>query len=93
MWIRVRLPHVTLAAIAHRVVHGGARFAEPVLVDNDVLDALRTLTPLAPLHQPHSIDAIDALRDAFPDVPQVAVFDTAFHRTLPRTEQLLPLPP
>lgn len=92
MWIRERLPHITLAAIAHRFVHGGARFAEPVLVDNDVLDALRTLTPLAPLHQPHSIDAIDALRDAFPDVPQVAVFDTAFHRTLPRTEQLLPLP-
>lgn len=91
-WIRTKLPHVALGAIAHRVVHGGARYLEPVLVDDDVLDALRTLTPLAPLHQPHSLDAIDALRDAFPDVPQIAVFDTAFHRTLPRTEQLLPLP-
>ncbi|WP_175916250.1 MULTISPECIES: acetate/propionate family kinase [unclassified Burkholderia] len=91
-WIRVKLPHVTLGAIAHRVVHGGARYVEPVVVDDDVLDALRTLTPLAPLHQPHSLDAIDALRDAFPDVPQIAVFDTAFHRTLPRVEQLLPLP-
>ncbi|KWH15513.1 acetate kinase [Burkholderia territorii] len=92
MWIRVKLPHVTLGAIAHRVVHGGARYVEPVVVDDDVLAALRTLTPLAPLHQPHSLDAIDVLRDAFPDVPQIAVFDTAFHRTLPRVEQLLPLP-
>ena len=92
MWIRVRLPHITLGAIAHRVVHGGARYVEPAIVDGDVLDALRTLTPLAPLHQPHSLDAIDALRDAFPDVTQIAVFDTAFHRTLPRVEQLLPLP-
>ncbi|RQS46213.1 acetate/propionate family kinase [Burkholderia sp. Bp8990] len=91
-WIRVKLPHVALGAIAHRVVHGGARYVEPTLVDDDVLDALRTLTPLAPLHQPHSLDAIDVLRDAFPDVPQIAVFDTAFHRTLPRVEQLLPLP-
>ncbi|KUY71408.1 acetate/propionate family kinase [Burkholderia sp. RF4-BP95] len=91
-WIRVKLPLVALGAIAHRVVHGGARYVEPVVVDDDVLDALRTLTPLAPLHQPHSLDAIDALRDAFPDVPQIAVFDTAFHRTLPRVEQLLPLP-
>lgn len=92
MWIRVRLPHITLGAIAHRVVHGGARYVEPMIVDGEALDALRTLTPLAPLHQPHSLDAIDALRDAFPDVPQIAVFDTAFHRTLPRVEQLLPLP-
>ena len=92
MWIRVRLPHITLGAIAHRVVHGGARYVEPMVIDGEALDALRTLTPLAPLHQPHSLDAIDALRDAFPDVPQIAVFDTAFHRTLPRVEQLLPLP-
>ncbi|KWF80909.1 acetate kinase [Burkholderia diffusa] len=92
MWIRVQLPHIALGAIAHRVVHGGARYVEPVVVDDDVLRALRTLTPLAPLHQPHSLDAIDVLRDAFPDVPQIAVFDTAFHRTLPRVEQLLPLP-
>ncbi|KVG57721.1 acetate/propionate family kinase [Burkholderia territorii] len=92
MWIRVQLPHIALGAIAHRVVHGGARYVEPVVVDDEVLRALRTLTPLAPLHQPHSLDAIDALRDAFPDVPQIAVFDTAFHRTLPRVEQLLPLP-
>ncbi|WP_205171510.1 acetate/propionate family kinase, partial [Burkholderia sp. LMG 13014] len=89
---RVQLPHIALGAIAHRVVHGGARYVDPVVVDDAVLDALRTLTPLAPLHQPHSLDAIDVLRGAFPGVPQIAVFDTAFHRTLPRAEQLLPLP-
>ncbi|MPV69313.1 acetate/propionate family kinase [Burkholderia sp. BE17] len=92
LWIREQLPHVALGAVAHRVVHGGARYQEPVRIDDAVLDALRTLTPLAPLHQPHSLDAIDVLRAAFPTIPQVAVFDTAFHRTLPRTEQLLPLP-
>ncbi|WP_257251651.1 acetate/propionate family kinase [Burkholderia cepacia] len=91
-WIRGQLPHITVGAIAHRVVHGGTRFMEPVVVDDAVLGALRTLTPLAPLHQPHGLDAIDVLRGAFPGVPHVAVFDTAFHRTLPRTEQLLPLP-
>ncbi|WP_431291350.1 acetate/propionate family kinase [Burkholderia cepacia] len=91
-WIHGQLPHITVGAIAHRVVHGGARFMEPVVVDDAVLGALRTLTPLAPLHQPHGLDAIDVLRGAFPGVPHVAVFDTAFHRTLPRTEQLLPLP-
>ncbi|MCA8283460.1 acetate/propionate family kinase [Burkholderia cepacia] len=91
-WIRGQLPHITVGAIAHRVVHGGTRFMEPVIVDDAVLGALRTLTPLAPLHQPHGLDAIDVLRGAFPGVPHVAVFDTAFHRTLPRTEQLLPLP-
>lgn len=57
-----------------------------------MLDTLRILTPLAPLHLPHSLDAIDALRTAWPGLPQIAVFDTAFHRTLPHTEQLLPLP-
>ncbi|WP_334035093.1 acetate/propionate family kinase [Burkholderia cepacia] len=91
-WIRGQLPHITVGAIAHRVVHGGTRFMEPVIVDDAVLGALRTLTPLAPLHQPHGLDAIDVLRGAFPGVPHIAVFDTAFHRTLPRTEQLLPLP-
>lgn len=91
-WLRDAWPDARLAAIAHRVVHGGHRYAAPVIVDEAILRDLRTLIPLAPLHQPHNIDAIDALRNAWPGVPQVAVFDTAFHRTLPRTEQLLPLP-
>lgn len=91
-WMRAHWPHLRLAAVAHRVVHGGRHYAAPVLVDDKTLRELRTLIPLAPLHQPHNIDAIDTLRKAFPAVPQVAVFDTAFHRTLPRVEQLLPLP-
>lgn len=91
-WTREQLAHLTLGAIAHRVVHGGAQYSAPVVVDAEVLGALRRLTPLAPLHQPHSLDAIDLLRTAFPGVPQIAIFDTAFHHTLPRNEQLLPLP-
>lgn len=92
MWIRNQLPHIAFVAVAHRIVHGGARFAAPVVVDAEVLGAIRILIPLAPLHQPHSLDAIDMLREALPGIPQIAVFDTAFHRTLPRAEQLLPLP-
>ncbi|NVE25548.1 acetate/propionate family kinase [Burkholderia glumae] len=91
-WLRERLPHVAVGAVAHRVVHGGARYGEPVLLDAAVMDTLRSLAPLAPLHQPHSLDAIEVLRAAFPGAAHIAVFDTAFHRSLPRVEQLLPLP-
>ncbi|MGN6319065.1 acetate/propionate family kinase [Trinickia sp.] len=91
-WLHIRGANLQLTAVAHRVVHGGQHYAAPVVADEKTLRALRTLIPLAPLHQPHNIDAIDTLRAAFPAVPQVAVFDTAFHRTLPRVEQLLPLP-
>ncbi len=72
-----------LAAVGHRVVHGGSRFAEPVLVDDAVLAAVRDLVPLAPLHNPANLEALEVARDRFPDLPQVAVFDTAFHQTLP----------
>jgi len=70
-------------AVAHRVVHGGERFVEPVEIDADVLDELRRLTELAPLHNAPALAAIDEAVRAVPDVPQVAVFDTAFHRTIP----------
>jgi acetate kinase len=70
-------------AVAHRVVHGGERFVEPVAIDADVLDELRSLTELAPLHNAPALAAIDEAVRAIPDVPQVAVFDTAFHRTIP----------
>ena len=73
----------SLLAVGHRVVHGGARFADPVLVDDDILTALRQLADLAPLHNPANLTGIERARDAFPDVPHVAVFDTGFHRTLP----------
>jgi acetate kinase len=72
-----------LAAVGHRVVHGGARFAEPTLVDDEVLDAVADLVPLAPLHNPANLEGLRVARGLFPDVPQVAVFDTAFHQTMP----------
>ena len=70
-------------AVGHRVVHGGPRFTEPVVVDDDVVAAIRELVPLAPLHNPANLEGILSARESFPDVPQVAVFDTAFHQTLP----------
>jgi len=72
-----------IEAIGHRVVHGGAVFSEPVRVDDQVVEAIRELIPLAPLHNPANLAGIEAARAAWPSVPQVAVFDTAFHRTLP----------
>jgi acetate kinase len=72
-----------LAVIAHRVVHGGDRFAAPTLIDDGVAAAIRELIPLAPLHNPANILGIEAARRRFPRTPQVAVFDTAFHQTLP----------
>lgn len=72
-----------LSAVGHRVVHGGSRFSAPALVDDHVLDVLRELSPLAPLHNPVNIVGIERARETFPDLPQVAVFDTAFHQTLP----------
>lgn len=80
-----------LAAVAHRVVHGGAKYFDPVRVDAAVLDDLRGLIPLAPLHQPFALEAIAALLERTPDLPQVACFDTAFHHTLPDVEKMLPL--
>ncbi len=72
-----------LAAIGHRVVHGGERFRDPVLVDDDVLAAVDDLAVLAPLHNPANATGIRVARDTLPDVPHVAVFDTAFHATIP----------
>jgi acetate kinase len=72
-----------VAAVGHRVVHGGPRFRVPVLLDDDVITAIHGLTPLAPLHNAPALEAIVAARRRFPDVPHVAVFDTAFHATMP----------
>jgi acetate kinase len=72
-----------LAAIGHRAVHGGTRFTAPVLVTDEVVQAMRELIPLAPLHNPANITGIEVARKLRPDLPQVAVFDTAFHATLP----------
>jgi acetate kinase len=72
-----------LAAVGHRVVHGGVRFTEPVLIDDEVVAGITALVPLAPLHNPPNLTGIEVARRLLPGVPQVAVFDTAFHRTLP----------
>lgn len=74
-----------LTAVGHRVVHGGRRFGEPVLIDDAVLTAIRGLIPLAPLHNPANLAGIEVARAALPGIPQVAVFDTAFHTTLPES--------
>ena len=81
-----------IGAIGHRIVHGGARYFQPVRVDSDVLADLRGYIPLAPLHQPFALEAVDQLLAQRPGVPQVACFDTAFHHTVPAVEQMLPLP-
>jgi acetate kinase len=83
-----RLP----AVVAHRVVHGGSKYTQPVRIDRQVLADLNGLIPLAPLHQPYALQAIAILLAEAPGLPQVACFDTAFHRTLPQVEQMLPLP-
>ena len=81
-----------VAGIGHRVVHGGAVYSSPVVIDDNVLAELEKLVPLAPLHQPHQIAAIRALAEIAPNVPQVACFDTAFHRTQPPLAQEFALP-
>lgn len=70
-------------AFGHRVVHGGEVFRRPVIADDEVMQQIRELIPLAPLHNPHHLVAIDALRALLPDIPNVAVFDTAFHQSMP----------
>ncbi len=72
-----------LVGVGHRVVHGGPRFTESVVVDDAVLAALRAVVDLAPLHVPPNLAGLEAARAELPDLPQVAVFDTAFHRTMP----------
>jgi len=78
--------------VGHRVVHGGSKFSAPVLIDPQVLSELRELIPLAPLHQPHNLSAIEAVSERLPEVPQVACFDTGFHRGHEAVADLVPLP-
>lgn len=84
--------HVELAAVGHRVVHGGTRFSAPVRVDEEVLQQLADLTPLAPLHQPHNVRPIRTLMKKHPELPQIACFDTAFHRTQPKVATTYAIP-
>jgi acetate kinase len=91
-WLEVVFAGPKIVAVGHRVVHGGERYAEPVRVTRTVLDALQSLTPLAPLHQPHNLAPIETLLERMPGVPQVACFDTAFHRGHSAVANLVPLP-
>jgi acetate kinase len=74
-----------LAAVGHRVVHGGARFYQPTVIDDAVIGELKQLSVLAPLHNPPAVQGIEVARKLLPDVPHVAVFDTAFFHHLPAT--------
>jgi acetate kinase len=91
-WLLERHPEIEPVAIGHRVVHGGPTYSAPVMVNHDVLAALRQLEPLAPLHQPHNLAPIQRILELRPDLPQVACFDTAFHRTTPHVAELYALP-
>jgi acetate kinase len=87
-----RLPFA-VTAVGHRIVHGGEEFAAPTKLTPDVEKALRALAPLAPLHQPAGLAAVARCRELWPEAPQIACFDTAFHRTHPWRETRIPLPP
>jgi acetate kinase len=91
-WLRSKWGGSRVLGVGHRVVHGGKPFAGPTIVTPEVLEELRKLVPLAPLHQPHNLAAIEAVFDRLPGVPQVACFDTAFHRGQPAVAELVPLP-
>ncbi|HPA00749.1 MAG TPA: acetate/propionate family kinase [Chiayiivirga sp.] len=90
--IEARLAGRTVAAVVHRVVHGGGKYHAPTRVDAALIAELRDLIPLAPLHQPFPLKAMSLLLGRHPEVPQVACFDTGFHHDLPAVEQMLPLP-
>jgi acetate kinase len=91
-WLRERLRPRRLAALGHRVVHGGIRHSRPARVNPQLLDELEALVPLAPLHEPQNIAPIRMAMILDPDLPQVACFDTAFHRTMPEVGQIFGLP-
>ena len=92
-WLRARFSDIGLVGVGHRVVHGGVHYEAPVRVDDLVMSRLETLVPLAPLHQPHNLSAIRAVASALPATPQVACFDTSFHRTQPKVAESFGLPP
>ena len=92
-FVRQHLGNHRLAAVGHRVVHGGLKYSAPVRLTSDLLHALEQFIPLAPLHQPHNLAPIRMLLANQPELPQVACFDTAFHRGQPEVAQAFALPP
>ena len=81
-----------ILAVGHRVVHGGEKFKSSVMINEEVLEAIRSVQDLAPLHNPHNISGIEAAQVVLPEVPHIAVFDTAFHQTMPEHSFLYPVP-
>ncbi|MFH1683475.1 MAG: acetate kinase [Candidatus Margulisiibacteriota bacterium] len=81
-----------ISAVGHRVVHGGEKFKSSILIDDEVLEAIRSVKDLAPLHNPPNIAGVEAAKEVMPDVPHIAVFDTAFHQTMPEHAFLYPVP-
>ncbi len=91
-WLRERHGGGHVCGVGHRIVHGGARYTGPTVVTPEVFEDLRGLVPLAPLHQPYNLAAIEAVWERLPGVPQVACFDTSFHRGQPAVAEIVPLP-
>ena len=91
-WLRSKYAGSRVLGVGHRVVHGGSQFRSPTILDRRVLDELKELVPLAPLHQPYNLAAIEAVFERLPGVPQVACFDTSFHRGQSAVAELIPLP-
>ncbi len=91
-WLKSGYGGAQVLGVGHRVVHGGPRYASPAIVTAQVMTELRRLVPLAPLHQPYNLAAIEAVAERLPDVPQVACFDTSFHRSQPPVADVIPLP-
>ena len=91
-WLKDAGYNSSVGAVGHRIVHGGPDYSEPVLINDATLAKLRALIPLAPLHQPHNIAGVEAAMRSFPSTPQVACFDTAFHRAHPFIHDTYALP-
>ena len=91
-WIEQHVGCDALTAVGHRVVHGGPKYHEPALITKEMVEELRQLKPFDPEHLPEEIQLTEAFHRRFPELPQVACFDTAFHHDLPRVAQLLPIP-
>jgi acetate kinase len=91
-WLRSRYGGARVLGVGHRVVHGGVRFVGPTKITRQILAELYEMVPLAPLHLPYNLAAIEAVFDHLPQVPQVACFDTSFHRSHPPVADLIPLP-
>ena len=81
-----------IVGVGHRVLHGGEKYSDSVLITDEVIDDINALTKLGPLHHPGNLAGINAMKEALPDVKNVAVFDTAFHQTMPRENYMYPVP-